>query len=57
MKIILASTGIDPISKRLLWSLFKHIFKACNCGIVLTTHSMIEAEFLSTKVGIVINGK
>ena len=42
------STGIDPISKRLIMR---------GCCVILTTHSMNEAEFLGTKIGILIEGK
>jgi len=51
------STGIDPISKRLLWNLLKRRFLMRGCCVILTTHSMNEAEFLGTKIGILIEGK
>ena len=51
------STGIDPISKRLLWNLLKRRFIMRGCCVILTTHSMNEAEFLGTKIGILIEGK
>lgn len=51
------STGIDPLSKRLLWNLLKKRFRMKKCCVVLTTHSMNEAEFLGTKIGILIKGE
>lgn len=51
------STGIDPLSKRLLWNLLKKRFKIRKCCVVLTTHSMNEAEFLGTKIGILVEGQ
>ena len=51
------STGIDPISKRLLWNLLKRRFLLRKCCVILTTHSMNEAEFLGTKIGILIEGQ
>ncbi|EGR32580.1 hypothetical protein IMG5_076830, partial [Ichthyophthirius multifiliis] len=51
------STGVDPISKRFLWNTLSQSLKLRNGAIVITTHSMQEAEFLCTKIGILINGK
>ena len=51
------STGLDPIAKRYLWDTLQNSLKCRNSGIVLTTHSMMEAEFLCHRIGILINGK
>lgn len=51
------STGLDPIAKRYLWDTLQTSLKCRNSGIVLTTHSMMEAEFLCHRIGILINGK
>lgn len=51
------STGLDPIAKRYLWDTLQNSLKSRNSGIVLTTHSMMEAEFLCHRIGIMINGK
>ena len=51
------STGLDPIAKRYLWDTLQNSLKCRNSGIVLTTHSMMEAEFLCHRIGIMINGK
>jgi len=47
------STGIDPKTKRDMWSTFLNV--SSNKAMVLTTHSMEEAAVLSTKVGILAN--
>jgi ATP-binding cassette, subfamily A (ABC1), member 3 len=45
------SSGMDPISKRLMWSTL-HEFVP-NRSILLTTHSMEEADHLANRVGVV----
>jgi ABC-2 type transport system ATP-binding protein len=49
------TTGLDPQSRRQLWSLIEQ-FKAQGCTIVLTTHYMDEAEELCDRVAIVDHG-
>jgi ABC-2 type transport system ATP-binding protein len=49
------TTGLDPQSRRQLWSLIEE-FKAQGCTIVLTTHYMDEAEELCDRVAIVDHG-
>ncbi|PPR02359.1 hypothetical protein CVT24_011703 [Panaeolus cyanescens] len=44
------STGIDAKMKRELWEMLKHVAK--DKSVFLTTHSMEEASYLATKVGI-----
>lgn len=51
------SSGLDPIAKRFLWNSLKENLQKKNSSIVLTTHSMEEAETLCNKIGILINGK
>lgn len=51
------STGLDPIAKRYLWNTLQTSLQCRNSAIVLTTHSMTEAEFLCNRIGILINGK
>lgn len=50
-----ASTGLDPEARRRLWSIITDERKA-DRSIVLTTHSMPEAEFLCQRIAIVVNG-
>ncbi|PSC73883.1 ABC transporter A family member 2 isoform B [Micractinium conductrix] len=48
------TTGLDPISRRHLWELVHR----CKAGraIVLTTHSMEEADILGDRIGIMARG-
>ena len=48
------STGLDPGSRRLLWDVVLEAKK--KSAVVLTTHSMEEAEVLSDRIGIVVGG-
>ena len=49
------TTGLDPETKRNIWSLID-TFKKDRC-IVLTTHSMDEADALCSRIGIMSHGK
>ncbi len=52
------SSGMDPRSKRYMWSLIRDISTRRKYStIILTTHSMEEAEKLSTKLAILVDGK
>ncbi|KAL4460035.1 hypothetical protein ABPG74_003561 [Tetrahymena malaccensis] len=51
------STGLDPIAKRYLWRCLKDNLTIKDSSIVLTTHSLQEAEDLCHKVGIQVNGE
>jgi len=44
---------MDPKARRFLWTVVSRI---TNSAVVLTTHSMEEAEALSTKMGIMMRG-
>ncbi|CAL5002372.1 unnamed protein product [Urochloa decumbens] len=48
------STGLDSRSRNDLWNIIKRAKK--DCTIILTTHSMEEAEELCDRIGIFING-
>jgi ABC-2 type transport system ATP-binding protein len=50
------STGLDPQSRRQLWSVLR-TFRAGGGTIVLTTHYMDEAEVLCDRVAIVDHGR
>ena len=50
------TTGLDPQSRRQLWSLLDR-FRADGGTIVLTTHYMDEAEVLCDRVAVVDHGK
>lgn len=51
------SAGMDPAAKRFMWNLVSNITKdrPKSC-VILTTHSMEEADALSTKMGIMVQG-
>jgi energy-coupling factor transporter ATP-binding protein EcfA2 len=49
------TTGLDPISRRHLWDLVDSAKQ--NRAIVLTTHSMEEADILGDRIGIMVRGK
>lgn len=51
------STGMDPYSRRFMWNIISDISRIKKkSSIILTTHSMEEAEALCTKCAIMING-
>ncbi|MCW1294207.1 MAG: ABC transporter ATP-binding protein [Candidatus Parvarchaeota archaeon] len=49
------STGLDPVSRRELWSMLKKLKK--DRMIVLTTHYLEEAEELSDKIAVLDEGR
>ncbi|KAL9259563.1 ABC transporter A family member 12-like protein [Drosera capensis] len=49
------STGLDPASRSLLWGVVKRAKQ--DRAIILTTHSMEEAEALCDRLGIFVNGE
>lgn len=52
------STGVDPQAKRFMWTLISNISTLRKQStVILTTHSMEEAEALCTKIGIMVNGQ
>ena len=51
------STGVDPLARRYLWNSIQQVLNMRKASVVLTTHSMYEAESLSHKIGILINGR
>ena len=51
------SAGMDPEARRDMWDVVNGLTnERKQCSVVLTTHSMEEAEALSTKVGIMVKG-
>ncbi|KAL9155884.1 hypothetical protein ABFS82_09G035700 [Erythranthe guttata] len=48
------STGLDPASRNMLWDVVKRAKQ--NRAIILTTHSMEEAEHLCDRLGIFVDG-
>lgn len=50
------SAGMDPEARRFMWSVVAKIASNKTSAVILTTHSMEEAEALSTKMGIMVKG-
>ncbi|CAI2385410.1 unnamed protein product [Moneuplotes crassus] len=52
------SSGMDPQSKRLMWEIITQINNGDEkASVIFTTHSMEEAETLSTNMGILVDGQ
>ena len=52
------STGMDPVARRFMWDVIaKMSTKEGQCSVILTTHSMEEAEALCSRIGIMVNGR
>lgn len=47
---------MDPEARRFMWNVVGRIAQKKTSAVVLTTHSMDEAEALSTKMGIMVKG-
>jgi ATP-binding cassette subfamily A (ABC1) protein 3 len=49
------STGVDPQAKRFMWDIVSKISTLKKqSAVIITTHSMEEAEALCTKMGIMV---
>ena len=52
------STGMDPEARRFMWGVIHKVsLNQKKSTIIMTTHSMEEAETLCKKIGILINGQ
>ena len=51
------SAGVDPISRRFLWKSLSLSTRTKGASMILTTHTMTEAESLCSTIGILIKGK
>ena len=49
-----ASAGVDPVSRRTMWKGMR--FESVNSALILTTHTLEEAEALASKIGIMVSG-
>jgi ATP-binding cassette subfamily A (ABC1) protein 3 len=48
---------MDPEARRFMWGVISKLSKKREkCAVILTTHSMEEAEALSTRMGIMVTG-
>ncbi|KAF6155278.1 hypothetical protein GIB67_019804 [Kingdonia uniflora] len=51
------STGMDPIAKRFMWEVISRLStRLGKTAVILTTHSMNEAQALCTRIGIMVGG-
>ena len=50
-----SSTGVDPYSRRMLWKTIRE--ESVNSALIVTTHSMEEAEALGSKMAIMVDGQ
>ena len=51
------STGVDPKGRRLMWQIISKISKEWKkCCVIITTHSIEEADVVSTKLTIMSKG-
>jgi len=51
------TTGLDPETRREIWKIFEELKHEGNRSVVITTHSMEEADVLCHRIGIMCNGK
>jgi ABC-type multidrug transport system ATPase subunit len=49
------TTGMDPVSRRKAWNVIRKIKRSST--VILTTHSMEEADILSDKIGVIVDGQ
>jgi len=51
------SAGMDPSTRRLVWNIIKKTKNMNDSAVIMTTHSMEEAEFLCDRLAILVNGR
>ena len=52
------STGMDPVARRFMWDVISRIVnRDRSCAVVLTTHSMEEADMLGDRIAVMSHGK
>ncbi|OUM61848.1 hypothetical protein PIROE2DRAFT_44887 [Piromyces sp. E2] len=51
------TAGMDPCTRRFIWEIIKDIKKREQSSIIMTTHSMEEAENLCDRLTILLNGR
>jgi ATP-binding cassette, subfamily A (ABC1), member 3 len=50
------SAGMDPAARNQMWKVIQKIVQSKTSSVILTTHSMAEAESVSQKIGIMTKG-
>lgn len=53
--LVFQTTGMDPIARRHIWNVIESAKQGRS--IILTTHSMEEADVLSDRIGIMVEGR
>ena len=48
------TTGMDPVSRQSVWKLIQELRQ--NRIVILTTHSMEEADYLSDRIAVIVDG-
>jgi ABC-type multidrug transport system ATPase subunit len=51
------TTGLDPSSRRAIWKILRRVRQCSNKAIVMSTHLMDEAEYLSSRIAIMTHGR
>ncbi|CAN0204569.1 unnamed protein product, partial [Phaeothamnion confervicola] len=58
MPFFLCTAGVDPMARRFMWNVINRIVtQNRECALVLTTHSMEEAEALCQRIGVMVGGR
>jgi len=50
------TSGMDPATRHYIWNILKDYIRNEKSCLIITTHSMEEAELLCHRVGIIVNG-
>eukprot|EP00833_Pecoramyces_ruminatium_P006711 jgi/Orpsp1_1/1180743/evm.model.c7180000074515.1 len=58
-KIILdePTAGMDPSTRHYVWNMIKSTIQNTRSSIIMSTHSMEEAELLCNRIGIIVDGR
>ncbi|ORX40441.1 hypothetical protein BCR32DRAFT_298739 [Anaeromyces robustus] len=51
------TAGMDPSTRRLIWNIIKQTKRMNDSALIMTTHSMEEAEHLCDRLAILVNGR
>ncbi|ORY44747.1 hypothetical protein BCR33DRAFT_765803 [Rhizoclosmatium globosum] len=51
------TTGLDPETRRQIWMIVDKVRRGGDKAVIITTHSMDEADALCTRIGIVVDGE
>ena len=51
------TTGLDPSSRRAIWAIIRRVRGDGDRALMISTHLMDEAEYLSSRIGIMTHGR